>query len=308
MKPKLKWAAVAVGCAAIAAAAFVGGRAWAGGIPAAGALTYSGLLQDATGAPLSGPQYVEVKFWNDVAASAAANLLCDTGTPGLAQLNNGRFSIPLLDKCTTQVGSNTAIWAEVFVGPTVNAAASLGRAKIGAVPFAVEANHATTADGATAGAELDTRIGAIEAASPIKSMFRARQTQAQSFPSGQPTTTIKFDVEDFDFGNEFNPATSTFQVKATGYYQVSCNTEWNITSLGQPSAYFEVEIYVNGTRQSFAGFVSDGYYTTRHVSSLLKLAANDMVTCHAFQSTGGAQSLALNVDQQNTFEAVRLAQ
>jgi hypothetical protein len=152
MKPNLKWAAVAVGCAGIAAAAFVGGRAWAaGGIPPAGALNYSGLLQDASGAPLSGTQYVEVKFWNDATASAAVNLLCDTGTPGLAPLTNGRFSIPLPDKCTKQVGANTGIWVEVFVGPTANAAGSLGRAKIGAVPFAVEAAHAESASQGAAG-------------------------------------------------------------------------------------------------------------------------------------------------------------
>jgi len=148
MKRNLKWAAVAVGCAAIVAAAFVGGRAWAGGIPAAGALNYSGLLQDASGAPLSGTQYIEVKFWNDATASAAANLLCDTMTPTAIGLSNGRFSITLPDKCTTQVGSNIGIWTEVFVGPKVDAVASLGRSKIGAVPFAVEANHAVSADSA----------------------------------------------------------------------------------------------------------------------------------------------------------------
>lgn len=146
MKPNLKWAALAVGCAGIVAAAFAGGRAWAGGIPTAGALNYSGLLQDASGAPLSGTQYIEVRFWNDATASAAVNLLCDTMTPTAIGLSNGRFSITLPDKCTTSVGSNNGIWAEVVVGPTANVAASLGRAKIGAVPFAVEANHAVNAD------------------------------------------------------------------------------------------------------------------------------------------------------------------
>src|SRR5450432_2832229 len=123
MRRSLKWAVIAAGAASTVAAAFVGGRAWAGGIPAAGALTYSGLLQDATGAPLTGTQYVEVKFWNDATASAAANLLCDTNTPTAIGLSQGRFSIGLPDKCTTTVGGNAGIWSEVLVGPTLNAVA-----------------------------------------------------------------------------------------------------------------------------------------------------------------------------------------
>ncbi|MEO7035636.1 MAG: hypothetical protein ABI548_17055, partial [Polyangiaceae bacterium] len=43
-------------------------RVRAAGIPPTGALTYAGLLQDATGQPLTGTQFIEVKFWNDAAA------------------------------------------------------------------------------------------------------------------------------------------------------------------------------------------------------------------------------------------------
>jgi hypothetical protein len=56
--------------------------------------------------------------------------------------------------CTTKVGSNTGIWAEVLVGNTPDGAASLGRAKLGAVPFAIEANHAQSADSAATAPRL----------------------------------------------------------------------------------------------------------------------------------------------------------
>jgi hypothetical protein len=160
MKRSIKWAAVAVGTTGLVAGAFVGGRAWAGGIPAAGALTYSGLLQDATGAPLPNPAYLEVRFMNDATANAPANVLCDTGTAALTPLINGRFSISLPLACTTTVGSNTGIWVDIVYGTTQSGAASLGaRAKLGAVPFAVEANHAvsaTTATNATTAANANT--------------------------------------------------------------------------------------------------------------------------------------------------------
>jgi hypothetical protein len=74
----------------------------------------------------------------------------DTGTPTGIGLVNGRFSIPLPDDCTIKFGSNAQVWAEVLVGSTANAVASLGRAKLGAVPYAVEANHAVSADRAAA--------------------------------------------------------------------------------------------------------------------------------------------------------------
>src|SRR5439155_23494619 len=101
MKKTLKRAFIAGGAVAIVGGAFVAGHAWASGIPASGALTYSGLLQDSTGAPLSGTQYIEVKFWNDLTATTPANLLCDTGTPTGIGLASGRFSIPLPDACTS---------------------------------------------------------------------------------------------------------------------------------------------------------------------------------------------------------------
>lgn len=81
MKKGLKWTVTAAAAFGLGGAGFLAGRARAAGIPATGALTYSGLLQDSSGAPLSGTQYVEVKFWNDVTAGAVANVLCDTGTP-----------------------------------------------------------------------------------------------------------------------------------------------------------------------------------------------------------------------------------
>jgi hypothetical protein len=168
MKIGLKWAiGLGVGFA-FCGAAFYAGHAWAGGIPSSGAMTYSGVLQDVSGAPLTGTQFVEVKFWNSATESdLTTNLLCDSGTPASVSLEVGHFSIGLPDTCSSQVGLNKNIWAEVIVGPTAVSAASLGRAKLGAVPFAIEANHAVSADSATSATNATNALTANTAAGDL---------------------------------------------------------------------------------------------------------------------------------------------
>jgi hypothetical protein len=147
MKRQVKWTVIGALALALGAAAFAGGLAWAGGIPASGALTYSGTLEDATGAPFKAQasDNVVVKFWN--AGPTGGTLLCDTGAsqPLLVDAR-GRFRVALPDACTAAVKANANVWTEVVVDGS-----SLGRAAAGAVPYAVEAAHATAADTASGG-------------------------------------------------------------------------------------------------------------------------------------------------------------
>lgn len=153
MKQSMKWAGVGAGILSLLGIGFVTGRARAGGVPDSGALTYSGLLHDAQGAPLGGPQYLEIQFWDDASETSAAHLLCDTGTPAATPLVDGRFSIPLPDDCAKAVASKTDIFVDVIVGGSRADAASLGvRTKLGAVPYALEAANAARFDGKPPGA------------------------------------------------------------------------------------------------------------------------------------------------------------
>jgi hypothetical protein len=160
----------------------------ANGIPATAAMTYSGTLEDPSGAPLGGTKSIGLTFW-DQAANGTSQ--CSVPPSQLA-LDQGRFDIILPDTCTAAVKANPDLWIEITVD-----GASLGRSKAGAVPYAVEAAHAvnsdtaanatnatkaTTATNATsatnatnatnattaatanaAGGALDTRIAAVEA-------------------------------------------------------------------------------------------------------------------------------------------------
>jgi len=138
---------------AIACAAFFAGRVLAGGIPATGALTYSGLLQDANGAPLTGAHNIQVALWP--AATGGTTPACQTTSASLT-LNAGRFSVTLPDSCTTTIQANADAWVEVLVE-----GASLGRSKLGAVPYAVEAAHASTAGAPENGGALAQQLATL---------------------------------------------------------------------------------------------------------------------------------------------------
>lgn len=110
-------------------------RARAAGIPATTALTYSGVLTDANGVPLTGSKNIQIQL-----SDMAGNVQCTVG-PTATTLKAGSFSLPLLDACTTAVHADPDLWIEVFADGN-----SLGRTKLGAVPYAVETAHAKAAD------------------------------------------------------------------------------------------------------------------------------------------------------------------
>jgi hypothetical protein len=93
-------------------------------------------LTNAAGAPLTGSKNIQISLYS---AATAGTLLCTVG-PGAITLNNGGFQIPLPDSCTAGVHANPDAWIEVFAD-----GASLGRTKLGVVPYALEADHAATA-------------------------------------------------------------------------------------------------------------------------------------------------------------------
>lgn len=111
----------------------------ADGVPAASALTYAGELTDANGVPLTGTKNIQVSVWT---AATAGTKACEIG-PEAKALSGGHFEFVLPDACTTQVHAKSDLWVEVIVDGQ-----SLGRSKIGAVPYALEAAKASEATGA----------------------------------------------------------------------------------------------------------------------------------------------------------------
>ena len=129
--------------------AYFAGRARAAGIPATQALTYSGVLTDASGVPLTGTMPVQIALFD---AATAGNQICVTlSVP--QTLVAGAFQMVLPDNCTAAVRANTDLWVEVLVSGL-----AVGRTKLGAVPYAVAAAEASC--GPTTGlAMVDTGAG-----------------------------------------------------------------------------------------------------------------------------------------------------
>lgn len=130
MKTTTLWVGLMVGTAALA-----------DGIPQSEPLAYSGVLEE-SGAPVTGQRELRVVLWNDATLSAPANKRCETVPPAPIQVTNGNFRVVLDATCVTAVQQTPELWVEVVVQNQ-----SLGRAKLGAVPYAVEAARASDAAG-----------------------------------------------------------------------------------------------------------------------------------------------------------------
>jgi hypothetical protein len=137
--PTLKRIATYVAIGALGAgAALFAVHARAAGVPDADGMTYSGYLEDGDGAPLSGDHSVSVTFFE---SKTATKVLCTATNADDPSLQSGRFQLALPAECTDTVKASPDVWVEVMVdgGP-------LGRTKLGVVPYALEAGHATETD------------------------------------------------------------------------------------------------------------------------------------------------------------------
>jgi hypothetical protein len=137
-KARFLSATVVMGLIATFAIGYLVRGARAAGIPATNAMTYSGLLTDTSGTPVTGPKNILVQFYD---AATAGNTLCTIG-PSPITLTDGNFRVALPDECTNAAHASPSVWVDVFID-----GASVGRNKLGAVPYAVEASHAVSADG-----------------------------------------------------------------------------------------------------------------------------------------------------------------
>lgn len=124
---------------------YLGQTVLADGIPVESPMAYAGFLED-DGVPVHGSRSIRVTLYDHAASTALANVRCDTQQTN-AQVVEGHFSIPLDNACAAAVRANRDLWLDVQVNGQ-----SLGRTKLGAVPYAVEAERAASlAPGAFSG-------------------------------------------------------------------------------------------------------------------------------------------------------------
>jgi hypothetical protein len=220
---------------------FFAGKALAGGIPPTAALTYSGKLEGAGGEPLPSPQTLQLRFWNDPSASAASNLLCESGSAGTTvTLSSGHFSIKLPDTCTAAINTNANAYVELRVGDPL---VSLGRTKIGAVPYAVEASHAVSSDKANLAARATAADTANAASGPLATRIGTLETAAHVYMyEGALATATEWEADLI-----FNKRYGRF-CQAIGKTYVSHQELVNHYHPGRENGYFYAGWYYVGPR------------------------------------------------------------
>jgi hypothetical protein len=97
------------------------------------------MLTDASGAPLTSPQSIGIAVYD---AASGGKKVCDQSSQDVAVDVSGRFQITMPDACATAVANEADLWVEVSV-----ASSSLGRSKIGAVPYAIAAGDSARLQG-----------------------------------------------------------------------------------------------------------------------------------------------------------------
>ena len=312
----------------LAIGAFTLGRSWASGVPASGALTYSGSLQRPDGSAVT-DEPISIKFWR---ADGANTPLCVADNQASVRWEGERFSVQLPDQCANAVRDNPDILLEVLVG---QAQESLGRAKLGAVPFALEAARASEAAGALesriaaletrgttdAVGTLESRIAALETALEVErgsvSAFKAVKRDLQLISGADAVEAVVFEDERFDLADEFDPEQSVFIAKRDGVYYVGCTVYYQTDVAPAPgvtSAWYSVLLRREPVSATFEelgrdGFFSDGVSAYRSVNTTLRLRAGEGVSCWAnYQIINGAnpQYIGGNSNGTSTFEAYRI--
>ena len=139
----MKLFAVSILLATLTAAIAWEGRGRASGIPTSDALFYAGTLQE-SGVEVTGTRAFTLRLWDSLTATTNTNKKCET-TASATEVTRGRFRIALDASCVSAVRANPDLFIEVQVGAT-----SLGRKKLGAMPYAIEADRASAATGALA--------------------------------------------------------------------------------------------------------------------------------------------------------------
>ena len=302
-------AIIALATATLAGAFVAGYRAHvlAEGAPTMQPLFYSGTLE-VDGALASGEYTVVMTLHDD---ATAGNELC--GVESKTTVEGGRFRIDASD-CAAAVAGEPDAWVQVvFTGGDGVEHVLPERAKIGAVPYALEAQHAVSASSpsgsfATTIQQLTERVSALEAGSAHSSAFLAYKDKPQTIPDNPVNSTpriVVFDDVRFDASNEYDEMNGRFTAKAGGLYEFSCTIAWDVDVSADGT--WEVALELNGSELIYNGHYGDGKALTKTLTTVLELEQNDDVTCNGLTTQAGGTPLFVGFNGTfNSFSGHRI--
>lgn len=291
-------------------AGYLAGRARASGIPTTRTLRYEGVLTYPDGRPLASPQSIQISVWDSEDPSDAGDgvmPLCSVGPSDRELSSIGSFTVELPDTCTALVHAKSDLWAEVFV-----AGKSLGRSKLGAVPYAVEAERAVGATSAVAGSPLDQRTAALETGMANlqqmiapKSAMHWHKTDGNVWNGTSKVTTMVTNVNyfmvfddlagrDFDVKAELSADGRLFTAAEAGHYIATCGI------VVDPPGKTQLSLLVDGAWTAATDISS----ATSTVTDVLYLPQGGTVGCAVNVGETKGLRIAGSIDKARNFLSV----
>jgi hypothetical protein len=150
---------------------------------------------------------------------------------------------------------------------------------------------------------LQARITQLEGQVHPASAFRA--TRASQLSVTGVETQVTFDDVLFDLANEYDAAKGVFSPKNAGIYLLKCSFVYTATTM---NTTFTAALFNNAGELDATDVQSSvsGENLVTSVTTVAKLPAGDSVTCSTLQQTGVSQPLVVQIEDRNTFSAVRL--
>ncbi|MDA1652629.1 C1q-like domain-containing protein [Bacillus cereus group sp. TH160LC] len=139
-----------------------------------------------------------------------------------------------------------------------------------------------------------------------KSAFRATNLVPQDVPVAFNLVKVLFQMEEFDLGNEYNPASSTFTAKEDGIYSFSSAVQFNPTDFDVDYEVI-IALIINGVFSSgdvdYTGF-NASFLNVVEVNDIFQLKSGDRVEVFIRSSTPG--TIPALTDASTRFAGVRV--
>lgn len=129
-----------------------------------------------------------------------------------------------------------------------------------------------------------------------KNHVRATKTSAQSIPNNTvPFTTIIYNVEEYDDGGEYNPATGVFTASRSGRLLVGAGILYEASTAWGPTETALLSVHVAGVRKADIGreydFSGANVNVAQVGSTTVQVTEGQTVTVRAYQDSGSARNI-----------------
>jgi hypothetical protein len=221
----------------------------ADGAPTGNPLYYAGTLIE-SGQPVDGNRSITINLWPNATPTSGESVLCATSLASVPVVG-GRFRVALDSTCTGAVSAHPDVYIEI-----IENGVTLGRSKIGAVPYAIEANHAVAASNATHATSADSATQATSASSATHASTADSANHASSADSATNATTCTNATTATTCTNATNATNCTNATNAT-----NCTTASSAASASVATAVAAASVRIEQTNcaQQNVGTGGAGY-------------------------------------------------